>query len=152
MRGFLGILGVLFVALFAGAIGFWAGVASGAGSAVVAGGATVPAFVWWGGPHIGGLVFGFLFLFLFVGLIAFAFGGHRRGPWGRGWHRGWGYDPMGDPSDPRRQWIAEAHRRLHEEDARHGDRTGSSGRPGTSGQPVDTTQAPNDASPAPPSA
>jgi hypothetical protein len=118
MRGFLGILGVLLIAMFAGAIGFWAGVGAGAGNAVVTAG-TVPAYVWWGGPHLGGLLFGFLFLFLIIGLIAFAFGGRRRGPWGRGWQRGgWGPDPMGDPSDPRRQWIAEAHRRLHEEDER----------------------------------
>ena len=29
-----------------------------------------------------------------------------------------GYGPTGDPNDPRRQWVADAHRRLHEEDAR----------------------------------
>lgn len=126
MRGFLGILGVLLVALVAGAFGFWAGIAASAGS-VAANGAAVPAYYWWGGPHIGGLLFGFLFLFLVIGLIAFAFGGRRRGPWGHGWYRGgWGNDPLGDPSDPRRQWIAEAHRRLHEADAASSGQAGGS--------------------------
>jgi hypothetical protein len=152
MRGFLGVLGVLFVGLLAGAIGFWAGVASGAGT-VVAGSAAAPAYIWWGGPHLGGLVFGFLFLFLFIGLIAFAFGGRRRGPWGRGWYRGgWGYDPMANPSDPRHQWIADAHRRLHEEDARRAGQANGAGRANGAGQATNPAQPGSDLPPTPPSA
>ncbi len=112
MRGFFVILLLALVAVFAGAAGFQAGVMANVGTA------TVPGYVWlWGFPHVGGFLFGFLFLFLLIGLFAFAVGGRRRGPWGRGYGRGWGYGPM-DASDPRRQWIADAHRRLHEEEAR----------------------------------
>jgi hypothetical protein len=132
MRGFVGILVVLLVALVSGAIGFQAGVAANIGTTA---GATVPAYaLWWGFPHVGGFLFGFLFLFLFIGLIAFAFGGRRRGPWGRGyrdWYGAWG-DPM-DPSDPRRQWIADAHRRLHQQDQQ----------PGTPGAPPSAVGSPS---------
>ena len=44
---------------------------------------------------------------------ASAFGGRRRGWGGPGWGHGYGpngYGPMSNPDDPRRQWIADAHR------------------------------------------
>ncbi len=152
MRGFVGILVVLLVALAAGAIGFQAGVVANLGAN---GGTAVPAYAWWGFPHVGGFLFGILFLFLFIGLISFAFRGPRHGSWGRGYRRGrWGYGPMwgpvGDPSDPRSQWIVDAHRRLHEEEARRAtDAAPASGSPGASGsQPGGSGTIP----PAPPAA
>ena len=107
MRALFGILLLVFTALAAGVAGFQAGVAS---NVAAAGGV-----VWLGGG-IPGL--GFLFFLLFVGLLFFAFAGRRRaaGPWGM--HPGHGrWGDMGD-GDPRRAWIAEAHRRLHEDAAR----------------------------------
>jgi hypothetical protein len=150
MRGFVGILVVLLVALAAGAIGFQAGVATNVGANV---GTAVPAYAWWGFPHIGGFLFGFLFLFLFIGLIVFAFRGPRGGPWGRGYRRGGrGYGPMGgpvgDPSDPRQQWMADAHRRLHEEEARRTSDAPSAA-PGSAGS---ATVGTGDIPPAPPTA
>jgi len=120
MRGLLGVLFTGVVALTAGAIGFQAGIASNIGAA---GGA-----VYLGGG-IPGL--GFLFFLFFVGFVLFAIGGRRRawahgpmggpGPWG-------GHGPWGTDGDPRRQWVAEAHRRLHEEEARTaGATTGTAG-------------------------
>ncbi len=141
MRGFLGILAVLFVALIGGAIGFQAGVVTnvGAGAATAA----PPGWVWWWGfPHFGGFLFGLLFLFLIIGLLSFAFGGRRRGPWARrAYRRGWGYDPMDDPFDSRRQWMADAHRRLHEEEAHRAAQPGQGSNGGS-----------NQAPPAPPAA
>ncbi len=113
MRGLLGVLFTGVVAITAGVIGFQAGVASNigaAGGAVVLGGGLFPGL-------------GFLFFLFFIGFLLFAFGGMRR--------RAWGYGPMGGPGrgagpapgpegDPRRQWIVEAHRRLHEEEAAAG--------------------------------
>jgi hypothetical protein len=112
MRGLLGVLFTGVVALTAGAIGFQAGVASNIGAA---GGA-----VYLGGGLPG---LGFLFFLFLIGFLLFAFGGMRRRAWSRGPMGGpgaWGgrYGPWGgDPTDPRRQWVAEAHRRLHEEEA-----------------------------------
>ena len=129
MRGFLAFLFIGFVAFGAAAIGYQAGLSSGAASAAVAGGASV---VYVGGWHLGGLLllpFLFLsvplFLMSFFAFLAFVLGGRRRhwaghgpmgmrGGFGSGFGRGHG--PMGD-GDPRRQWIVDAHRRLHEEDA-----------------------------------
>jgi hypothetical protein len=143
MRGFLGILFFGIVALVAGTLGFQAGVAS----SVSAGTGGVPAVVYLGGGfNFGGLLF-FLFFLFFIGMLASAFGGRRRhwaghGPMGRGPWMG-GHGPMGD-GDPRRQWIADAHRHLHEEEAARsagaspgsgasaGSATGSTG-PTTSG-------------------
>lgn len=109
MRGLIGVLFTGVVALVAGAIGFQAGVASNIGAA---GGA-----VYLGGG-IPGL--GFLFFLFFVGFVLFAIGGRRhawaRGPMGGPGHWG-GHGSWGTDGDPRRQWVADAHRRLHEEEA-----------------------------------
>jgi hypothetical protein len=114
--GFLGILFLGLVALVAGVVGYQAGLASNA----VASGATVVV--------TGGLPgFGFLFFLLFVGFLFFAFAGRRRGPWGPGhghgpWAGRTGPGGLGgpggslDPTDPRRVWVADLHRRLHEEE------------------------------------
>ena len=128
--GFLGILFLALVAVVAGAVGYQAGLTS---SAVAAGTAVV---VTGGFPG-----FGFLFFLLFLGFVFFAFAGRRRGPWGPGHGHGpWagrmgpggpgnsgGFGPGGvgpggptDPSDPRRQWVADLHRSLHAEEAAPG--------------------------------
>ena len=115
MRGLIGVLFTGIVALVAGAIGFQAGIASNLGAA---GGA-----VYLGGG-IPGL--GFLFFLFFIGFVLFAIAGRRRA---------WAHDPMGGPGrwaghgsfedgDPRRQWVADAHRRLHEEEAAAAGTTG----------------------------
>ena len=109
--GFLGILLLGLVAIVAGLIGYQAGLTANA----VGAGATV--VVTGGFPG-----FGTLFFLLFIGFLLFAFGGRRRGwaghaghgPWGMGMRGGPGSAP--DPSDPRRQWVAELHRSLHAED------------------------------------
>ena len=114
MRAILGLLVLGFTALTAGFIGFQAGIASNIGTA---GGAV---YLGGGGAWFGFPWFGFLFFFLFVGFLFFAFAGRRRGPWGP-YGTGRGYGPWGGevgPDDQRRQWIADAHRRLHEEEAR----------------------------------
>jgi hypothetical protein len=117
MRAFLAFLFVALVALGAGAIGYNIGVshavttaAAAAGTPVVVAGGWNGGFFFW--PFA---IFLFpLFFFCFFGFLAFVFGGRRRfGPWGR-------YDsfgPSGEGWDSRRQWIADAHRRMHEEDA-----------------------------------
>lgn len=119
MRGLLGVLFTGVVALTAGAIGFQAGIASNIGAA---GGA-----VYLGGG-IGG--FGFLLFLLFIGFVLFTVGGMRRRALGHGPMGGpgrWaGHGPWGTDGDPRRAWVADAHRRLHEEDARAAAGTSSS--------------------------
>jgi hypothetical protein len=130
MRALFGVVLLGFTALAAGVAGFQAGIASNIGAA---GGA-----VYLGGG-IPGL--GFLFLFLFLGFLFFALAGRRRrGPWGMaGGHGGpgWGHGPWGmhggptGDGDPRRAWIAEAHRRLHEEEARNAGSAGTSGTAGS---------------------
>ena len=129
MRAFLVLVLAGFVALGAGSLGYQAGLMSGAG-------ANTAQVVYFAGFHPFG---GFLFFLFFIGLLVLAFRPRRH--WGRGeWggHGPWGGPgrwnggPMGDPSDPRRHWVAEAHRRLHEEEARNagtpsgGSSTGSS--------------------------
>jgi hypothetical protein len=114
--GFLGILLLGLVAVVAGLVGYQAGLAS---NAIAAGTAVV---VTGGFPG-----FGFLFFLLFIGFLFFAFAGRRRGPWGAGhghspWAGRMGPGSFGgpgtiDPSDPRRQWVAEMHRSLHAEQA-----------------------------------
>ena len=114
--GFLGILLLGLVAVVAGLVGYQAGLAS---NAIAAGTAVV---VTGGFPG-----FGFLFFLLFIGFLFFAFAGRRRGPWGPGHGHGPWAGRMGpggfggpgttDPSDPRRQWVAEMHRSLHAEQA-----------------------------------
>ena len=117
MRALFGVILVGFTALIAGAIGYQAGISSAVATTAATSGTVVYHAAWgFGFPWFGFLLFPF-FLFLCFGLFAFAFGGRRR--WGGG--PGWGYGPhgsIGNPDDPRRQWIADAHRRLHEEEAR----------------------------------
>jgi len=123
--GFFGILFLGLVAVVAGLVGYQAGLAS---NAIAAGTAVV---VTGGFPG-----FGFLFFLLLFGFFFFAFAGRRRGPWGPGHGHGpWagrmgpgGFGPGGptDPSDPRRQWVADLHRSLHAEEA-------------TADRPADTT-------------
>ena len=143
MRGFLAFIFLALVALGAGAVGYQAG-ASSIATTTAAAGASV---VYVGGWHAGWLLFPFgfllfpLFVFTFFGFLAFAFGGRRR-HWGDDgpmrMHRGFG--PF-DDQDPRRQWVADAHRRLHEADAaRAADR-------GTASTTATTSSAPS-ASPA----
>ncbi|HEY5628217.1 MAG TPA: hypothetical protein VIR16_01790 [Candidatus Limnocylindrales bacterium] len=145
MRGFLAFIFLGLVALGAGAIGYNIGVSHEVATTAAANGATV---VYDGGWHWSGLFFlpfAFflvpLFFFSFFGFLAFAFGPRRR--FGRGWgdhdHDGgpMGFGPMGGRHwDRRSEWIAEAHRRMHEDDAaRGGPSSGpsSSGTPGASG-------------------
>ena len=128
-----GLARVLFLTIFAlvaGAIGYQIGL----GTHVAESGATV---VYAGGFGFGG--FGFLFFLFIVGLILFSFGGRRRawgghGAWGPGYGRGWGgpVGPGGDSAasghvDPRRQWVADMHRSLHEADARAAEGASPSG-------------------------
>ena len=126
MRGFLAFLFLGLVALAAGAVGYQAGLSAAVTTTAATGGATV---VYAGGWHLGGLFllpFAFLlfllFLFTFFGFLAFVFGPRRHyagyGP--TGMHGGHG--PMGG-HDARRQWMADAHRRLHEEEAAAGTTT-----------------------------
>jgi hypothetical protein len=104
MRALFAIIITGAIALTAGVIGFQAGVAS---NIAAAGGV-----VWLGGG-IPGL--GFLFFLLFVGVLFFAFAGRRHRTMGPGYWGGPGH--WGEGRDARRQWIAEAHRRLHDEEA-----------------------------------
>jgi hypothetical protein len=130
MRALFGVIVLGITALVAGFVGFQAGVASNIGAA---GGAV---YLGGGFPGFG---FGFLFFFLFLGFLFFAFAGRRRGPWG-GQGR-MGYGPWGDgfgEGDPRRQWIADAHRRLHEDEARGVGAAGSSAAAGAT--PPDPTR------------
>ena len=130
MRGLIGVLFTGVVAVVAGAIGFQAGIASNIGAA---GGA-----VYLGGG-IPGL--GFLFFLFFVGFVLFAIGGRRRawarGPMGGPGHWG-GNGAWGTDGDPRRAWVADAHRRLHEEEAAAAM---AGGNPATTG-PVSATDRP----------
>jgi len=145
MRGFLAFLFLGLVALGAGAVGYNIGVSQ-AVTTTAATGATV---VYAGGWHWGGLLllpFAFflipLFFMTFFGFLAFAFGPRRR--WGHGrWgsdehgHGSAGFGPTGGGFGPgrgwdgRREWVAEAHRRLHEEEARTASTSGSTGTPPT---------------------
>jgi hypothetical protein len=128
MRALFGVILFGLTALVAGFVGFQAGVASNVGAA---GGAV---YVGWGFPF-GFLFFPFFFL-LFIGFMAFAFGGRRRGGWGHGYGPGrWGPWDATESGDPRRQWIADAHRRLHEEEARSAASNPSTGANATSGSP-----------------
>jgi hypothetical protein len=109
MRALFGVLLVGLTALVAGFLGFQAGVASNIGAA----GGTV----WLGGWFPG---FGFLFFLLFISVLFFAFAGRRHRAWGPGYGGGrgpWGPGAWPGRDDPRYQWVAEAHRRLHEEQA-----------------------------------
>ncbi len=138
MRAFIGIFFFGLVAFAAGTLGFQAGVAS-----AVTGGTGNPAAVWFlmGGPHFGGLFFLF---FLFA--IAIAIGGARRR---HRMHDGWsgaqgpmgGHGPWGrhfTDGDPRRSWMSEMHRQMHEAEATQAQ-TGTTGTPdatSTTGTPT----------------
>ncbi len=125
MRGFLGVLFLGLVALVAGLIGYNAGLTS---TAAAAGNV-----VYVTGGGFGG--FGLLFFLFFLFLI-FSFAGRRR-MWGGGhgyWGPGYGRGPWGGPTgmtgpdasnDPRRQWIADFHKSLHEAEAKPGEPTSS---------------------------
>ena len=122
MRGLLALLVTIGIALTAGFIGYQVGIAQNVA-------ATTGAVVWMGGWGFPG--FGFLFFLLFIGFLVFAFSGRRRG-WGPGPYGPgpYGAGPGGwSGDDSRRQWIADAHRRLHEEEARAAATTTSSDRP-----------------------
>jgi hypothetical protein len=124
MRAF-GVLLFGLTAIVAGLIGYQIGLTSTAADAA--------RVVYVGGGFPG---FGFLFFLFFVGLLFFAFAGRRRA-WGSGhghWGAGYGRGPWGGPtgmtgpdasSDPRRQWIADFHKRLHEAESKPGEPTGS---------------------------
>jgi hypothetical protein len=92
-----------------------------------------------GGPHFGGLFFLF---FLFV--VALAIGGARRRRMHGDWARGpMGHGPWGNHSsdgDPRRSWMSEMHRQMHEADAAKA--------PSTTSTPTGTTSTPADTTPA----
>ena len=103
--GLIGLLFLTFVAIVAGLIGYQAGLASNAATA----GATV--VVTGGFPGLGTL-----FFLLFVGFLFFAVAGRRRGAWGHGNGPWAGRMAATDPDDPRHRWVADMHRRLHEED------------------------------------
>jgi hypothetical protein len=137
MRGFLAFLFIGLVALGAGAVGYNIGVSQTAATTAAASGTAV---VYAGGWHLGGLLllpFAFflvpLFFMAFFGFLAFVFGPRRR-------FAGHGYGPMGGGPggwDGRRAWVAEQHRRLHEEEARSASPSGPTGSPSTtSGGPV----------------
>ena len=117
MRALFGVILVGFTALIAGAIGYQAGISSTVASAAATSGTVVYHAGWgFGFPWFGFLLFPF-FLFLCFGLFAFAFGGRRR--WVGG-GPGWGYGSngySGHPDDPRYRWVADAHRKLHEDEA-----------------------------------
>lgn len=142
MRGFLAFLFLGLVALGAGAAGYNLGVSQAVATTATATGATV---IYAGGMHWGGLLllpFAFfaipLFFMAFFGFLAFAFGPRRRfaghGPMGS--H---GFGPGGHGWDARREWVAEQHRRLHEQEARAGSTstgaTGTGTGPSASGGP-----------------
>jgi hypothetical protein len=143
MRGFLAFLFLGLVALGAGAIGYNMGLSQTVTTAA-ANGATV---VYGGGGHWGGLLllpFAFFLVPLsficFFGFLAFAFGPRRRfgrGPWGGHDHADgpMGFGRMsGRGWDGRGEWIAEAHRRMHEADAaRSGSSSGTTSASGSSG-------------------
>jgi len=137
MRGFLAFLFLGLVALGAGAVGYNIGVSQAVTTTAGAAGATV---VYAGGWHLGGLLllpFAFLlvplFFMTFFGFLAFAFGPRRRFSHG-GWDgRDGGFGP-GHGFDRRREWVAETHRRLHEEEARNAS---TSSRSGTGSTPSD---------------
>jgi hypothetical protein len=117
MRALFGLFITAAIAITAGVIGFQAGVAS---SVASAGG------VVYVGGGFGG--FGFLLFLLFIGVVFFAIGGMRRRAMGSGHWGGPGH--WGPGSDARREWVADMHRRLHEEES-------SAGGPST-GQPSAT--------------
>lgn len=111
-------------------------------------GSTVPVagygYGWHHGPGIFGILFGLFFLVLLFALLRAAFfrgrgwGPGWGGPRGYGYGPGWGRGPGGGPDawrEERERFMADLHRRLHEEDAAGGGQGGSNaaGGPGSSG-------------------
>ena len=128
MRGFLAFLFLALVALGAGAVGYNIGVSQAVTTAAGSAGSTIvyPAWHWGGFLFFPFAFFLFpLFFLCFFGFLAFVFGPRRR--WGHGGWGRYGYGPGPDESgsDSRRQWIADAHRRLHEEEARSASESGA---------------------------
>jgi hypothetical protein len=85
----------------------------------------VPVYVGhvgWGFGFFGFL--GFLFPLFFILLLVFALRGGRRG-WGPGpsFRGGWTDYRGGDPNDPRRRWIEDLHRDLHETERKGSDQS-----------------------------
>ena len=138
-RGFFGVLFFGLVAIVAGLIGYQARPEPRRRPRPVERVVYVGGGGWFPG-------FGFLFFLFFLFLI-FSFAGRRRA-WGGGhghWGSGYGRGPWGGPtgttgpdasSDPRRQWIADCHRSLHEAEAKAG-RAHHAGRPGDAHHPTD---------------
>ena len=146
MRGFFGVLFFGIVALVAGAIGYNIGLTSAAG-------VTERVVYVGGGGGFGG--FGLLFFLFFLFLI-FSFASRRRS-WGGGhghWGAGYGRGPWGGPmgpggqgnqtgtgpdasTDPRRQWVADMHRSLHEAESK-------AGQPASPTDPTTPTTPPTD--------
>jgi len=149
MRSFGSILWSLLVVIVLAGIGvgiYNAGLQQGIAQSANLPAGTVPYayYGWHGGGGIFGLLFPILFLFLLFGIARAAFG-HRRG-WGHGYGPGygkWGSGPgwMGGTSsgtgNPRDQWVADMHRKLHEAEGTSpsgtGPTTGGGSGPGTSG-------------------
>ena len=134
MRALFGVILVGITALVAGAIGYQAGISSAVATTAATTGTVVYHAGWgFGFPWFGFLLFPF-FLFLLFGLFAFAFGGRRR--WGGG--PGWGYGPhgyTGSTDDPRYRYIADAHRRLHEDEASRASGTSATSTPPSAPEP-----------------
>ena len=143
MRGFASVLfGLVIVIVLAGiGVGIYdAGVQQGIAQTASVPAGTLPYAAYGYGFHGGfgflGLLFPILFLFLIFGLARAAFRGGRGG-WGHGYGRGYGKWGPGGPwmsGSDREAWVADMHRRLHEE----GGSTpptgaGPSGSPGSSG-------------------
>jgi hypothetical protein len=128
MRGFFAFLFLGLVALGAGAVGYNIGVSQAVTTTAAATGATV---VYAGGFHWGGLLllpFAFFlipfFFMTFFGFLGFVFRPRRHfGRWD-GEHGPSSFGPMGGGFghgrgwDARRDWIAEQHRRMHDDEAR----------------------------------
>jgi len=106
-----------------------AGVSQGIADAgrVPVGQAVAGAYRGWGVHGFGllGLIFPILFILLLVGIARAAFGrGRRWGPMGRrGWGPGHGFGDPGTWTAERERFLADVHRRLHEE----ADERGSGG-------------------------
>jgi len=127
VRGFASVLfGLVIVVVLAGiGVGIYdAGVQQGIAQTASVPAGTLPYAAYGYGFHGGfgflGLLFPILFLFVIFGLVRAAFRGGRGG-WGRGYGHGYGKWGPGGPGGPwmggsdRETWIADWHRKLHED-------------------------------------
>jgi hypothetical protein len=145
VRGFASVLfGLVVIVVLAGiGVGIYdAGVQQGIAQTASVPAGTLPYAAYGYGFHGGfgflGLLFPLFFLFLIFGIARMAFRGGRGG-WGHGYGRGygkWGPGPGGPGmgGSDRETWVADWHRRLHED----GGSTpptgpGATGSPGSSG-------------------